>query len=197
MRRRFEDRQHGSEDIAEFEGRGQGPGHGRGHRHRPGPPWGLFDGPPPWAGPRMKRGDIRTILLIALTDGPAHGYELMTRMADKSGGRWKPSPGSVYPGLQALEDEGLVSSNEVDGKKVYELTEAGQTEAATRAERSDGPAWATGTDGSPDAKLRGAVFQLFGAVRQAAGSLPPEKVAEVEALVTETRRKIYELLAQA
>lgn len=196
MRRRFEDRQHGSEDTAEFEGRDGREGHGRGHRHRPGPPWGRFDGPPPWAGPRMKRGDIRTILLVALTDGPAHGYELMGRMADKSGGRWKPSPGSVYPGLQALEDEGLVRSTDVDGKKVYQLTEAGQAEAGERAARGDGPMWG-GADGSPDAKLRSAVFQLFGAVRQAAGSLPPEKVADVEALITETRRKIYELLAQA
>ena len=196
MRGRFEDRHHGSEDTAEFEGRGGREGRSRGQRHRPGPPWGRFDGPPPWAGPRMKRGDIRTVLLVALTDGPAHGYELMSRMAEKSGGRWKPSPGSVYPGLQALEDESLVRSTDVDGKKVYQLTEAGQTEAAARAERGDGPMWG-GADGSPDAKLRGAVFQLFGAVRQAAGSLPPEQVAEVEALITETRRKIYELLAKA
>ena len=195
MRRRFEDRQHDSEDNPEFSGAEHG--HGRGHRHRPGPPWGRFDGPPPWAGPRMKRGDIRTILLIALKDGPAHGYELMTRMAERSGGRWKPSPGSVYPGLQALEDEGLVRSNEVDGKKVYELTEAGQTEATARAERADGPSWASGADGSPDAKLRGAVFQLFGAVRQASHSLTPEQLAQVEALITDTRRKIYEILAQA
>jgi DNA-binding PadR family transcriptional regulator len=194
VRRRFEDRQHRNEDDAEFAGGDHV--HGRGHRHRPGPPWGRFDGPPPWAGPRMKRGDIRTVLLIALLDGPAHGYELIQRMSERSGGRWKPSPGSVYPGLQALEDEGLVRSSDVDGKKVYALTDTGQTEATSRAARSDGPSWA-GADGSPDARLRSAVFQLFGAVRQASHSLAPEQLAEVEALITETRRKIYELLARA
>jgi DNA-binding PadR family transcriptional regulator len=85
-------------------------------------------------GPRMRRGDIRWALLEALGDGPAHGYELIVRLEDRSGGMWRPSPGSVYPTLQMLEDEGLVRSEERDAKRVYELTEAGRTAAAEHAD---------------------------------------------------------------
>lgn len=80
----------------------------------------------------MRRGDIRRALLSALQDGPAHGYELINRLEDRSGGMWRPSPGSVYPTLQMLEDEGLVRSAEREGKRVYELTEAGRTAAVER-----------------------------------------------------------------
>ncbi len=81
----------------------------------------------------MRRGDIRWALLEALGDGPAHGYELITRLEERSGGVWRPSPGSVYPTLQMLEDEGLVRSEERDAKRVYELTEPGRAVAAERA----------------------------------------------------------------
>ena len=97
--------------------------------------WGADRGNWRGGGRRMRRGDIRTALLNGLTDGPAHGYELIGRLEEKSGGTWRPSPGSVYPTLQLFEDEGLVRSEERDGKRVYELTEAGRTEAAERAER--------------------------------------------------------------
>ena len=84
----------------------------KGHHGRP--PWGGD-----WAsdrgnwrggGRRMRRGDIRTALLLALKDGRAHGYELIGRLEEKIGGTWRPSPGSVYPTLQLFEDEGLVRS---------------------------------------------------------------------------------------
>src|SRR5437868_14231945 len=106
-------RHHDHEHDHEHEhGRG-GPGRGRGPRGerdvffvRGGP---MFDRPvpPPWVGRRMRRGGMRIALLGALVTGPAHGYELMGRLEERSGGRWRPSPGSVYPTLQALEDEGL------------------------------------------------------------------------------------------
>ena len=77
----------------------------------------------------MRRGDVRTAMLVALRDEPAHGYEVMRRLEEISGGLWRPSPGSVYPHLQMLEDEGLVRSSEVNGSRTYSLTDAGRAEA--------------------------------------------------------------------
>ena len=91
-------------------------------------------GSPRHRGGRMRRGDIRTALLAALSEGPGHGYDVIKTLEEKSGGAWKPSPGSVYPTLQLLEDEGLVRSTERDGKRVYEITDDGRAEAARRIE---------------------------------------------------------------
>src|SRR5258708_18256685 len=89
-----------------------------------------------WGGPRMRRGQIRTALLAVLAEGPGHGYDVMQNLEDKTGGAWRPSPGSVYPTLQLLEDEGLVRSSQRDGKRVFEITEAGRTEPAARIEQA-------------------------------------------------------------
>src|SRR5437879_9066911 len=91
-----------------------------------------------WGGPRMRRGQIRTALLAVLAEEPGHGYDVMQNLEDKTGGAWRPSPGSVYPTLQLLEDEGLVRSTERDGKCVFEITEAGRTESAERIEQAGG-----------------------------------------------------------
>ena len=74
---------------------------------------------------RRRRGDIRTAILAVLAEGPGHGYDIITRLEDKSGGAWRPSAGSVYPTLQQLEDEGLATSAESDGKRIYTITAAG------------------------------------------------------------------------
>src|SRR3954453_6514862 len=76
---------------------------------------------------RMRRGDIRTAILAVLVEKPGHGYEIIQAVEERSGGGWRPSAGSIYPTLQLLEDEGLVTSSERDGKRVYEVTEAGRT----------------------------------------------------------------------
>src|SRR5213079_3522103 len=103
------------------------PRHGRGGW---GGPWG---GPP--FGPRgfgggrrrrMRRGDVRAAVLVLLAEEPRNGYGLMQEIERRSDGVWRPSPGSVYPALQQLEDEGLVRSTESDGRRVFELTEAGR-----------------------------------------------------------------------
>src|SRR3954465_14942102 len=107
-----------------------GPPRGRGRRFEGGGP-GMRRG-------RMRRGDIRTSVLAILAEEPGHGYEVMQRLEAKSEGAWKPSPGSVYPMLQQLEDGGLVRSPEHDGKGVFELTDAGRAEAATRIEDAGG-----------------------------------------------------------
>src|SRR3954454_14527614 len=92
-----------------------GPGGGRGRHGGPrgrGGPYG------PRGEGRIRRGDVRGLLLAGLLDGPAHGYELMGRLEEQSGGRWRPSPGSVYPQLQQLQDEGLVRAVDHDGRKI-------------------------------------------------------------------------------
>ncbi|HEV8298876.1 MAG TPA: PadR family transcriptional regulator, partial [Acidimicrobiales bacterium] len=121
--------------------------HGRGRGHHdddpPGPPWRR--------GGRTRRGDIRTALLAVLAEGPGHGYEIIQRIEEKSGGSWRPSPGSVYPTLQLLEDEGLVAGTERDGKRVYAITDEGRAEAQRRVEEAGGEPWATGGRGGAGA----------------------------------------------
>src|SRR5215212_1653574 len=104
--------------------RGRGPGPRRGGRHG-GPQFG-FPGFGPPRGPRARRGDVRIALLVLLAEEPRNGYQLMQEIEQRSDGAWRPSPGSVYPALQQLEDEGLVRTNQADGRRVYELTEAGR-----------------------------------------------------------------------
>src|SRR6202166_3726157 len=79
-------------------------------------------------------GEVRLALLSLMSDGPKHGYELMKRLEERSGGVYRASAGTIYPTLQQLEDEGLVLSDLQEGKKVYRLTEAGRTELAAREE---------------------------------------------------------------
>src|SRR5689334_14343021 len=91
-------------------------GPGRGHRRHGGPPgWGGT------RGPRARRGDVRAALIVLLAEEPLNGYQLMQAIEERSGGAWRPSPGSVYPTLQQLEDEGLVKAVERDGQRVFEL----------------------------------------------------------------------------
>src|SRR6266478_6069413 len=122
-----------------------------------------------WGGPRMRRGQIRTALLAVLSEEPGHGYDVMQKLEDKTGGAWRPSPGSVYPTLQLLEDEGLVRSTERDGKRVFEITDAGRAEATERIEQDGGPPWEGAGRGSrPNRDAREAFGQLFRAFKQIA-----------------------------
>jgi DNA-binding PadR family transcriptional regulator len=114
-----------------------------------------------WHRGRMRRGDIRTALLAALAEGPGHGYDVMQKLEEKTGGAWRPSPGSVYPTLQLLEDEGLVRSYERDGKRVYEITDAGREESQRRIEDAGGTPWELAGHGVRNAgELRMAVAQF-------------------------------------
>src|SRR3954452_2228063 len=113
-------------------------------------------------GGMVRRGEIRPLILSALATKPMHGYEVITELEAQSGGRWRPSAGSVYPTLQQLADEGLVTSEEVAGRRTYTLTEEGRAAAsATPAPRP----WANAdAESEPDAGV--AVRQLMGAVMQ-------------------------------
>ncbi len=100
--------------------------------------WGSWGGWGPWSGwhgfGRWGRffapGELRLALLSLLVDGPKHGYELMKALEARTGGGYRASAGAVYPTLQQMEDEGLVTSEQKDGKRVYQVTEAGRSEYA-------------------------------------------------------------------
>jgi DNA-binding PadR family transcriptional regulator len=152
----------------------------------------------PWAGRRARRGDVRTAILGVLADKSLHGYEVIRELEARSGGVWSPSPGSVYPTLQMLEDEGLVTGEEQDGKKVYSLTDDGRTELEERRRRAGGAdPWDQGGVPEGFVKLRDAGFQLAGAAMQVARAGDQAQVEKATEIMTEARRKIYEILAQA
>jgi DNA-binding PadR family transcriptional regulator len=149
-------------------------------------------GPEPF---RLRHGDVRAALLLALQEGPAHGYELGQRLERKSGGAWRPSPGSIYPTLQALADEDCISSEERDGKRVHTLTAKGLAELREREARSEGLPW-EGADEDGAGDLRDAVVGLKYAAKQinAVGSRPQR--IRATAIVLAARRQLYELLAE-
>jgi len=161
--------------------------------------WGdMGFGGPPRGGRRARRGDVRTAVLAVLADRPLHGYDVIRELEQRSGGAWSPSPGSIYPTLQMLEDEGLVTGQEQDGKRVYSLTDAGRAELQERRERAGGAdPWDHGGVPEGFAKLRDAGFQLGAAAMQAARTASPEQLDEVTGILSEARRKIYEILARA
>ena len=172
------------------EGRGRGPRHFGGHFGEHGPGMGRRDG-------RRRRGDIRTALLAVLAEGSGHGYEIMQRIEDKSEGAWRPSPGSVYPSLQLLEDEGLVRSFERDGKRIYEITDAGRAEAERRIEEAGGAPWADGGRARGPGRLFGSVRQVNLAARQVAMAGTAEQVEQAATIMEETRKRLYQLLIES
>src|ERR1700692_2681013 len=122
-----------------------GHGHCR-HRHRgfgPGAGYGDFPFGRPAGrgrGRKARRGDIRTAALLLLADEPRNGYQIMQEVQERSDGAWSPSPGSVYPALSQLEDEGLIRTEEREGRKAYALTDAGR-EAVEQRDASRPAPW--------------------------------------------------------
>jgi DNA-binding PadR family transcriptional regulator len=143
----------------------------------------------------MRRGEIRTAILAILIDGPGHGYDLIQRLEEKSGG-WRPSPGSVYPTLQLLEDEDLVRSSDRDGKKVFELTDEGRAEADRRVTEAGGAPWERERGPMPSRGLRDAVGETFMAVKQVGSAGSPAQVDRAIAVLKETRRQLYQILGE-
>lgn len=166
---------------------GHGPFRGRGG------PGGPRRGP---GGGRNKRGDIRTALLAVLIEGPGHGYDIMQRVEAKTAGAWRPSPGSVYPTLQLLEDEGLVTASASDGKRVFAITEAGTTEAARRMEEAGGAPWDLSRDGVGPWQVRESMGLLFLAAKQVSMAGSAEHLQEAVTILTDARKKLYQLLSQ-
>jgi len=154
--------------------------------------WGPFGR----GGPRAARGDIRAAILVLLLEQPTHGYQVIQELDKRSGGAWRASPGSVYPTLQQLEDEGLVRAVEKEaGKRVYVLTDAGRTEASRLAE---GPApWdeVAGSVSDDFTELRDLVIQLAAATWQVAHAGSGAQLTKAKELLRETRKRLYNMLA--
>jgi DNA-binding PadR family transcriptional regulator len=138
---------------------------------------------------------VRAAVLALLAERPMHGYEIIGELAERTGGVWKPSPGSVYPTLQMLEEEGLVVGEEQDGKRRFTLTDGGRAKAA---EQGDTPPWdevARGVD--PElVELRQAVGQTAMAVRQIAAAGTTDQRRRAVEILTEARKKLYGILAE-
>ena len=154
----------------------------------------------PSGGSRMAKGDVRTAVLSLLTEKPMHGYQIINEIADRSGGSWKPSAGSVYPTLQLLADEGLIEAQEQNGRKTYSLTEAGR---AVAAEHTEAPApWESQSksEGSHDnprySALPKAGVDLAAAAAAVGRSGSTEQVQQAVEILDEARRRLYSILAQ-
>ena len=143
---------------------------------------------------RVRRGDVRSAILALLDDRPMHGYEMITELDERTGGRWRPSAGSIYPTLQLLEDEGLVTAEETDGKRVFSLTDAGR-EAAP--ERTEGKLpWEEDGEDSPIFDLRNEMVRTMQAAKQLMRSNDDGQRARAAEILKDARRKLYGLLAE-
>ncbi|MCP3989321.1 MAG: helix-turn-helix transcriptional regulator [Actinomycetia bacterium] len=159
--------------------RRRGPGrHGRGRRRN-----------------RVSRGEVRNAVLALLAEEPMHGYQVMQELEERSRGAWQPSPGSIYPTLQLMADEGLVVSESSEGKNVFSLTEQGR-EAARSIEQ--GPVWERFADegASGPHALHRAMFQVGAAVKQVAVTGSPTQLEAANVILADTRKALYRLLAE-
>jgi DNA-binding PadR family transcriptional regulator len=164
-----------------------GPGHGF--------PFGL--GRPPFGTGRARRGDVRAAILGVLAEHPANGYQIMQELEQRSGGLWRPSPGSVYPTLEQLVDEGLIQPSESEGGRVYALTDAGREHLEKRGERVD-DSWhaAAGfTKGQGVREIRDAVRELLIAALQVARNGSDAQRDSAREVLVNARRQLYRILA--
>jgi DNA-binding PadR family transcriptional regulator len=171
-------------------GRGPGP-----RRSRHGGPQFPGFGPP--RGPRARRGDVRAALLVLLAEEPRNGYGLMQEIERRSDGVWRPSPGSVYPALQQLEDEGLVRVEPGDSGKSYGLTDAGRAHVEARGDELAAP-WdaVKGDMGEGAWELMGAMRQIGMALFQLTHSGSEAQQAQAKQVLADTRRALYRILAE-
>ncbi len=183
-----------------FNERGHGRG-GGGGRGRSGSGRGRSGSGPGRGGPgggrgrhgKVSRGDVRTAVMALLAEDPMHGYQIMQELKERSQGAWQPSAGSIYPTLQQLADEGLVSSEDEGGRKVFTLTEAG---TATSKENTDRPPWETLAGDAQFVDLRKTVQSVAAATKQVAQVGTPEQVSAASEILTEARQRLYKLLAE-
>jgi DNA-binding PadR family transcriptional regulator len=175
-------------------------GRGRGRRGPWGPPWsGPFGGPPPWAEGRAKarRGDVRAAILALLAEEPRNGYQLIQAIAERSGGEWRPSPGAVYPALQQLTDEGLIEATEDDGRKTFRLTDAGRAYVEEHADEVNAPWEAMTSDVRDDVRdLFKTAARTGSAVMQIVHAGSESQIAQAKEVLAETRRRLYQILAE-
>ncbi|GAA5171957.1 hypothetical protein GCM10023321_71140 [Pseudonocardia eucalypti] len=181
-------------------GPGMGPGFGPGPGWGPGfgPPGGGFPGGPRGRRGRRPRGDIRLAVLTLLSEQPRHGYEIIQEIGERTSGAWRPSPGSVYPTLQQLEDEGLVRTEESEGRRTVALTDEGTRYVEEHRAELD-KVWnvAAGDEVSESvANLRTQYGQLHAAVQQIGSAGTDAQRDTASAALAEARKTIYRLLAE-
>ena len=199
--------------AAEFGTAQFGPGAGRAHHDSPqehgrgfgrgfGPGGPGFGGFGPGFGPggprgsrRANKGDVRSAILSLLADGPSNGYGLIRAIEEKTGGAWRPSPGSIYPTLQQLVDEELISPTGTDRRTDYDLTDAGRAYLAEHADDLK-KAWeATPGQSDADAAFHESVGKLFGVVHQFRSAATDAQRAAATEKLDEVRRALYLILA--
>lgn len=211
-------RRRGGRDEARGERRGHGEGHGPDeefgegfgpHGPMPGAPRPPFlFGPGFPGGPgggrgrgrrgpgRGARGDVRNSILALLSEQPYNGYGLIQAIADKTQGLWSPGPGSVYPALGLLEDEGLIEATEHEGKKAYTLSEQGRAWAQEHADQLSEP-WAKVSEPHEGFLDVGpSLAQLGMAVKQVVVAGDQEQLAKVKSILDDARKSVYRLLAE-
>jgi DNA-binding PadR family transcriptional regulator len=143
---------------------------------------------------RGGRPNVRLAVLALLHERPMHGYEMIQELEQRTGGIWRPSPGSVYPTLQMLEDEGLILAEESGGRKRFVLTDTGRPEAEAAAQNA--PWQEYGDENVSQAQeFRDAAFGIMDALRQVGFNGTGEQRAQALEVLTETRRKLYAILA--
>jgi DNA-binding PadR family transcriptional regulator len=164
---------------------------GRGGWGGPGGGFGLGPG-----GPRAQRGDVRAAILALLSEEARNGYQIIQEITERTQGMWRPSPGAVYPALAQLEDEGLVRAQEVEGKRLFGLTDEGRAHVTEHADEIGKP-WEKVTEGVSDSEfaIRDHFRQLILAVRQVAQSGDEGQVEAAKQVLTDARKALYRILA--
>jgi DNA-binding PadR family transcriptional regulator len=177
-----------------FPGRGGFPG------GPPGPhmfgPWFGEPGRRGMRGPRARRGDVRAAALALLAEEPMNGYQIIQAIAERSDGVWRPSPGSVYPALQQLEDEGLIRAEATDGRRAYQLTEEGRSYVEAHPDEVRAP-WdaVAGAVGDTAIEMRNLIGQVAMAAFQVVSAGTESQVGQAREVLTDTRKALYRLLA--
>jgi DNA-binding PadR family transcriptional regulator len=155
--------------------------------------------------PRARRGDVRVAILAVLADGPLNGYQVIQEIAERTGGVWRPSPGSVYPTISQLEDEGLLEGDDERGRRTVRLSEDGRAfladhqdevaevwapyaEGATTAEDDDEP-------GVDFASLKPELGRVMNAVWQIITTGTDDQRKAAVGVLVEARRALYQILA--
>lgn len=152
---------------------------------------------------RARRGAVGSAVLALLDERPMHGYELIGALEERSGGRWKPSPGSIYPALRRLEHRGFIASTTAtdgsdggdgDGKRRFELTDAGRERLEEqRAAGNDTPWDDHGLGHHGD--LRRAIAELVGPARQIGRFGTPDQSTAAVAAIKDATASLYRILA--
>ncbi len=168
---------------------------GSGHMHGHDGP--FRGGPMRRDGRRQRRGDVRAAVLVLLDEKPSNGYQLIQELTERSNDTWRPSPGSIYPVLQQLEDEGLVEVSTSGTGRTYALTDAGRRFVAEQREQLGRP-WEN-TDGGANASARelmGTGRQVLLAARQVLMAGSEGQVAKATTVLADARRALYGILAE-